>query len=182
MCVLYLGGVSYLVDESVLVPGLHHSVPVLPQCGHNAKDINPGLSLQDTLEANVTCNEDSSSSYTSRAVHHSWSIAISKLHFSIGNGSYNQDNSYSQIATWHSNSLERCPTPFLSRTAVVNAAAAATGVLSSSQQNYISLYQLTAGGGTYKKCSAKTIAEEFITILTWSGPWLHYKQYNIYTA
>ena len=80
MCVcVYLA--AYLVDELVLISGLHRSRTVLSDGGHKAKDVNGGVPLQDGLQPNINGNEDPSAADASTAVDHGRTSGVS--HFDI---------------------------------------------------------------------------------------------------
>ena len=73
------GGETHLVDEAVLLSGLHGAGPVLPERAHGAEDVHLGLALEEALQANISGQQHSSPANARRAVHHHWPLAVSHL-------------------------------------------------------------------------------------------------------
>ena len=67
------------MDELVLVPGLHSSRTVLSDGGHKAKDVNGGVSLQDSLQTNINGNQHTRAANASTAVDHSRTSGVRHL-------------------------------------------------------------------------------------------------------
>ena len=68
-----------LVDELVLVPGLHRSRTVLSDGGHKAKDIDGGVPLQHGLQADINGNQHPSAADASTAVDNGRTSGVSHL-------------------------------------------------------------------------------------------------------
>ena len=74
-----MGWETHLVDEAVLLSGLHGAGPVLPERAHGAEDVHLGLALEEALQANISGQQHSSPANARRAVHHHRPLAVSHL-------------------------------------------------------------------------------------------------------